>query len=176
MLSRGRTSVVSAAGVLVVLAAVGFTLGRSPHETVVARVETVSAPAAPSAPAPAPADEGPAVDPTSYDLAALPSVDVFSVLPELPLDPAPDLPPTQVLVTPTGEAAPVFAEPGSPPVARLASEQVHDGTTVPVVEQHEHWLRVLLPGRQGYPSAGSPVRRQDGSVPPTSPRRPTRSS
>ncbi|PZR52327.1 murein L,D-transpeptidase [Xylanimonas oleitrophica] len=105
---------------------------------------------------PAPGAREPAVDGTRYDLAALPVVDVFAVRPELPVDDDPGGDLTGLVAHPSGAAAPVFAEPGTAPVARLPRTLQFGGTTVPVVVQHEHWLRVLLPGRQAPPSSGDP--------------------
>jgi hypothetical protein len=107
-------------------------------------------------PEPAPRDTGPTRDEVTYDVAALPIVDVFAIRPDLPVDDDPDGEFTGVSAHPRGEGAPVFPEPGSPPVAHLPPELQFGGTTVPVVEHHEHWLRVLLPGRQAPPSTGDP--------------------
>jgi hypothetical protein len=41
-------------------------------------------------------------------------------------------------------------------VAHLPRTQQFEGTVVPVVEQQEHWVRVLLTGRQAVPSQGDP--------------------
>ena len=55
-----------------------------------------------------------------------------------------------------GEGAPVFADPTGQPVAYLARDYVYDGTTVPIVERQENWVKVLLTGRQSIPSQGNP--------------------
>jgi hypothetical protein len=64
----------------------------------------------------------------------------------------------------TGEAVravadriPVFADPTAEPVAFLPRDYQFDGTTVPVVERQDHWVRVLLTGRAAMPSAGNPA-------------------
>ena len=144
-------------GVVVLLAGgLVIALHESPAEsapTTSAPVPTEEAPSVPAAPAPA-APAGPVVDGTVHDLTGLPPVDVFAIVPELSIEPATDVPPGPEVVTPVSAAVPVFGAPGSAPVAQLLAQQVHDGTTVPVVEQSEHWLRVLLPARAGYPSEG----------------------
>ncbi|MBI9114622.1 L,D-transpeptidase family protein [Sanguibacter suaedae] len=141
----------------VIVAAVvwGVTRGASgPQEPEAAPPSPAPSPSASVEPSPStPPDEGPAADPAVYDLAPLPVVDVYAVLPALPLDSDPQAP-TLGAVTPAGVSAPVFSEPGSPPVAQLPAQQQHDGTVVPVIEQHEHWARVLLPARSGLPSEG----------------------
>src|SRR5690606_29645754 len=53
--------------------------------------------------------------------------------------------------------APIFAEPGGEPVAVLPREQQFDGVVVPLVQQEEHWIKVLLTGRQGVPPEGAPA-------------------
>lgn len=89
-----------------------------------------------------------------YDLSALPAADVFGVHPELPVDDHPFGESTGLVAQPAGEAAPVFADPREDPVAMLPQTQEFDGTIVPVVERQQHWLRVLLTGRQSVPPEG----------------------
>ncbi|NYF16356.1 hypothetical protein HDC37_001170 [Microbacterium sp. AK009] len=118
-------------------------------------VVTPSATPTPEA-TPAPAPAGFAANTAAYDLASLPQADVFAVLPQLPVDSDPASAPTGEVVTAVGAGAPVFADPTGDPVAVLPAEYVYGGTTVPVVERQEHWVRVLLTGRQATPSTGNP--------------------
>ena len=136
-----------------------------------------------SAPSPRPTIESPSPTPTptptptgypantnAYDVSVLPQVNVFAVLPALPIDPAPTAAFTGEQVRSIDWAAPVFADPLGEPVAYLSRDYVYDGTTVPVVARDANWLQVLLPGRQAIPSAGNPaqiagwVRAQDVEV------------
>ncbi|GAA1958125.1 L,D-transpeptidase [Microbacterium aquimaris] len=112
----------------------------------------------PPAPAPSttPTSSGPAADTTTYDLAGLPEITVFAVVPELPVDDDPFGDVTGVAARSAGAAAPVFAEPGAPPVAALPRDYVYDGTVVPVIERYDAWVKVMLVGRQAYPSSGDP--------------------
>jgi hypothetical protein len=115
-----------------------------PSPTVTARPSAVAAP-----PVAAPAENT-----ASYDLSALPQITVFAVNPGLAVDtnPTDDLADERVRAIDVG--APVFAEPTGDPLAYLPRDFEFDGTTVPVVERSEHWIKVLLPGRQAVPSAG----------------------
>ena len=92
-----------------------------------------------------------------YDLAALPQVNVFAVLPALPLDDDAFGAFEGELARALGNGAPVFADPTGQPVGYLAQEYQHDGTTVPIVEKQEYWVKVLLAGRQAVPSQGNPA-------------------
>lgn len=111
-------------------------------------------PVATARPSPTPTPTGPPPDTTAYDLADLLSAQVFSVNPAVPLDDAPDAATTGLVAQAKG-AAPVFAEPGGEPVAVLPREQQHGGVVVPIVAREEHWVQVLLAGRQGVPPEGS---------------------
>ena len=154
---RQKTLVTVMAAVVLLAGGLVLVLQDGPAEsaptTTAAPTPTADTPPEPTVPTPA-EPAGPAVDGTVYDLTGLPVVDVFAIVPELSIEPATDRPPGPEVVTPVAAAVPVFAAPGSAPVGRLPAAQVHDGTTVPVVEQSEHWLRVLLPARAGYPSEG----------------------
>ncbi|WP_322409345.1 L,D-transpeptidase [Microbacterium invictum] len=163
--NTGRTSsrswIAVAIGVVVLVA--GFTgawLLRPDAAPVAAPAPTptVVTPSATPTPVatPAPAPVGFAANTASYDLGALPQVDVFAVIPSLPVDPDPASAPTGEVVTAAGAGAPVFSDPTGDPVAVLPAEYVYGGTTVPVVERQEHWVRVLLTGRQATPSTGNP--------------------
>lgn len=125
--------------------------------------ETSEPPAADPAEGPAgegvevesPAVEGPAVDTAAYDVAGLSLLDVWEVMPELAVDDDPHAPLTGYTAQPLDAGAPVFVAPGEEPIAFLPRDHVYGGTIVPVVEQYEHWLKVLLPGRQGVPPEGN---------------------
>ena len=104
---------------------------------------------------PTPTPIGPAADTTAYDLAGLPEITVFAIVPELPVDDDPFGGLTGVAARAKGAAAPVFAEPGRAPVASLPRESYYDGTAVPVIEQYDAWVEVMLVGRQSYPSGGN---------------------
>lgn len=93
----------------------------------------------------------------SYDLTALPPVTVFTVLSALPVDDQPFGSFTGEQAISLGAGAPVFADPAGEPVAYLPREFAFDGTTVPVVEKQDHWVHVLLTGRQAVPSLGNPA-------------------
>lgn len=107
-------------------------------------------------PTPSPTPTGFPADEESYDLSALPAAEVFAVIPELPVDADPDAPFTGETARPASESIPVWADPNGEPVAQLPREQRYGGTTVPIVERQEHWVRVLLTGRQAIPSEGDP--------------------
>ncbi|KAA9087206.1 L,D-transpeptidase [Microbacterium radiodurans] len=120
---------------------------------VVAESDPASATATETASAPAPTAPHPADD-TPYDLASLPLIDVRSVNPAVPVDDDPTGVLSSSLARPLGSGAPVFAEPGGTPVGHLPRTHHYGGTTVPVVTAEEHWVKVLLPGRQGVPPQG----------------------
>lgn len=107
-------------------------------------------------PTPTPEPTGAPENTESYDLSALPEVNVFAVVPELPVDDAPEAAFTGETVRAAADAVPVWADPLGEPVAWLAQEYRYGGTTVPVIERQDHWVRVLLTGRQAMPSAGDP--------------------
>lgn len=137
---------------------------------------TPTAPAAPTTASPTPsATPTPSSRPantTAYDPTTLPQVDVFAVIPALPVDDDPFGALTGEGARPLPAGAPVFADPDGEPVAFLPRDLQFDGTTVPVIERDEHWLRVLLVGRQAVPSQGDPaqvtgwLRAQDVEVTP----------
>lgn len=125
----------------------------APAPTVTVTPTPVSTPT----PTPTPTPTGPAENTTEYDLQALPEVNVFAVIDALPVDDDPYGAFTGDAVTAVGASAPVFADPTGEPVAALPRDYAYDGTTVPVIEQHEHWARVLLTGRSARPSEGDPA-------------------
>lgn len=116
---------------------------------------TVSAtPAASAEPTVAPPPPIPA-DTTVYDPSTLAPLDVFAVNPGLVLDDDPFGALTGESARPRAAGAPVFAGPSGQPIAFLPRDLTFDGTTMPVIQREENWVRVLLVGRQAYPSQGS---------------------
>lgn len=109
---------------------------------------------------------------TAYGLDPLPTSEVFSVNPAVAVDDQPYAAFTGEAATPRDWAAPVFADPLGQPVSKVLREYVFGGTTVPVVERQENWVKVLLAGRQAVPSQGNPaqvtgwVRAQDVELTP----------
>lgn len=108
-------------------------------------------------PAPSPTPIGFPADTAVYSVAELPQVDVYAVIPALPVDSAPFGAFTGELVRAAAERVPVWPDPTAEPVAALPRDHMFDGTTVPVVERQEHWVRVLLTGRSSTPSLGNPA-------------------
>ena len=51
----------------------------------------------------------------------------------------------------------MFADPTGQPVAFLPRDLQFDGTTAPIIQREQNWVRVLLVGRQAYPSQGNPA-------------------
>nr|WP_246286050.1 L,D-transpeptidase [Microbacterium pseudoresistens] len=92
-----------------------------------------------------------------YDVSTLPQVDVFAVIPALPVDIAPEAPFAGFTAHAAAPAIPVWADPLGDPVAALPAEYTFDGTTVAVIENQDDWVHVLLTGRQALPSEGSPA-------------------
>ena len=115
------------------------------------------APTATPRPTPTPTPQGFAPNTAAYDLGALPQINVFSVIPGLPVDDAPFAAALPERAVPLGVGAPVWADPTGEPVGYLPREFPYGGTMVPVVQRQEHWIKVLLTGRQAIPSAGSPA-------------------
>lgn len=95
-----------------------------------------------------------AADDAVHALAGLPLLDVTSIVPGLPVDDDPTGALSGEVAQPLEAGAPVFAAPGQPPVAYLPREHHYGGTSVPVIVAEEHWVKVLLPGRQGVPPEG----------------------
>jgi hypothetical protein len=139
--------------------------GPSPAPT--SRV-TTPAPTPTAAPTPPPIPANTAV----YDPASLPQIDVFAVNPGLPVDDDPFGALTGEDARPLAAGAPVFADPAGEPVAYLPHDLQFDGTTAPIIQREEHWVRVLLVGRQAVPSQGNPaqvtgwLRAQDVEITP----------
>lgn len=105
---------------------------------------------------PSPTPEGPAANAGEFDAEDYPVANVFGIHPDLPVDDAPDEKTLGLSAAPaSGDGAPVFADPeDDEPVAWLSQEERYGGTVVPVVEQHDAWVRVLLVGRQALPGQG----------------------
>ena len=153
---RGVWISASAAVIVVVLVVVAIVMWTrqgvltaaepEPTETVAAETPT---------PTPTPTIEGPAPNDEEYEAGDLPLAEVFMINPELPVDDAPEEKTLGISATPaSGEGAPVFADPEGEPVAWLPQEDRYGGTTVPVIEQHDAWVRVMLVGRQSLPGSG----------------------
>lgn len=119
-----------------------------------------SSPTAATTPAPTPTKSptptGYPANTATYDLGPLPQVNVFTVLESLPVDDDRFAQPTAETARPLTAGAPVWADPMGAPIAYLPRDYTHGGTTVPVVEKQDHWVKVLLVGRQAYPSLGDP--------------------
>ena len=121
---------------------------------------------------PSPTPEPLAANTTAYDPSTLPQVDVFSVIAGLPVDDDPFGALTGEDARPVAAGAPVFADPTGEPVALLPRDLQFDGTTVPIIQREQNWVRVLLVGRQAYPSQGNPaqvtgwLRAQDVEITP----------
>lgn len=107
-------------------------------------------------PAPTPTADGYPANTATYDVTTLPQVNVFAVIPALPVDDDPFTMPTGENAVARGVGAPVWADPAGEPVAYVPREFPYGGTVLPVVEKQAHWVKVLLTGRQAVPSAGDP--------------------
>jgi hypothetical protein len=153
---RRRLLVIGAivVGIVLVGGSVALALRMTAPEAPAAASTPEPMPSVRVTPAPSPTPTGPPANTTAYDLSGLPAVDVFAVIPELPLDSAPTAPATGLVATPASSQIPVFADPTAAPVATLAARQTYDGTVVPVVEKYADWVKVLLVGRDSVPSAG----------------------
>lgn len=147
------TALAALAGVVLVVAVI---VEGTNAEAVAGTDRRVSAVvAAPSASAPAvPAVVGAPANTTTYDMGALPQIDVWSITPALPVDDDPFGALTGELAQPLA-AAPIFADPAGEPVGQLPREATYGGTIVPVIVHDTHWVKVLLAGRQGTPPDGN---------------------
>jgi L,D-transpeptidase catalytic domain len=123
-------------------------------------------------PTPTPTPTAAAVNTAVYDPSSLPQVDVFAVIPGLPVDDNPYGALTGERARPLAAGAPVFADPTGQPVAFLPRDLQFDGSTAPIIQREQNWVRVLLVGRQANPSQGSPaqvtgwLRAQDVEITP----------
>lgn len=107
-------------------------------------------------PTPTPMPAGFAANTAAYDVTTLPQVNVFAVIPALSVDAEPFGAVTGEVARPLGIGAPVWADPDGEPVAYLPREFPFDGTTAPILERQDHWVHVLLVGRQAVPTQGDP--------------------
>ncbi|MFD4959843.1 L,D-transpeptidase [Microbacterium sp. NPDC058389] len=108
-------------------------------------------------PGPTPTADGYPANTTGYDVTTMPQVNVFAVIPALPVDDEPFTMPTGESAVARGIGAPVWADPTGEPVAYVPHEFPYGGTVLPVVEKQAHWVKVLLTGRQAVPSQGDPA-------------------
>lgn len=150
--------IIGAVVVLALIAGLWWAFGRqtSPTADASASPTVVASPSATPSATPTPTPTGFPANTASYDLAGLPRVDVFAVIPALKPDDKPDGGFTGEQARASGVGAPVFADPAGEPVAYLPHEYTYGGTAVPIVERQEHWVKVLLSGRSAMPSAGDP--------------------
>lgn len=153
-LSRRRTVAIALVAVAAVAAVVAVTVGVGLSQQSPTPTTTETAAEATPTPTPTPTPTGPAADTTVYDLSGLPTADVFAVNPALPVDDDPSGGSTGYVATPASDVIPVFASPGTAPVAALPSSLTYGGTTLPVIERDDNWVRVLISGRQGTPPDG----------------------
>ena len=141
---------------LVVAGVVTAALLASPDAPSAAAPSPTSTPTATPAPTPTPTPTptGFPANTAQYDVTQLPQVNVFAVIPQLPLDDDPFTNATGETALALGIGAPVWADPTAEPVAYVPREFPYDGTTLPIVERQDHWVKVLLTGRQAVPSKG----------------------
>ena len=161
---------------IILAAGVSAVLILRPSATQASPVPTPTAASTPTptpTPTPAPTPTGFAANTASYDVTTLPQINVFAVIPALPVDDAAFTTPLPTHAVARGIGAPVWADPTAQPVAYLPHEYPYDGTSVPVVEEQESWVKVLLTGRQAVPSQGNPaqttgwMRKSDVDLAPT---------
>lgn len=149
-LTRGQAILAAVAVVAgVAVAATGIVLGNQPEPVEPPRI--VAAPEPSVAPV---EDPGFAANTEVYALAALPTVNVFSLARSLPVDDNPGGDVLDLFATPHDPGAPLFADPTGAPVGTFAAQFQYDGTTVPVIEKQANWVRVMVSGRAGLPSEG----------------------
>jgi hypothetical protein len=159
---RGRwVWVVGALAAVLVVAGIGITLtaGRqgpaaSIHSPTPTHTETPPPEPTPT-PTPTPTAEGFPANTGAYDVTTLPQVNVFAVIPALPVDDDLFGMPLAETAVARGVGAPVWADPTGEPVAYVPHDYPYGGTAMPVVEKQAHWVKVLLTGRQAVPSQGN---------------------
>ncbi|WP_435527185.1 L,D-transpeptidase [Microbacterium aurantiacum] len=137
------------------LAVSGLTAGPDAGPTSAPMPTAAATPSPVPAPTPTPTITEFPANTVAYDPAGLAQVDVFAVNAGLPVDDDPYAVPSEAIATPRAAGAPVFADPTAEPIGFLPATLPFDGTSVPVVERQEHWLKVLLVGRQSVPSQGN---------------------
>lgn len=148
----GATAIVLGAVAVILAVVLAVLLWPKPDPAPVAAPTHTAAPA--PTPTPTPTPTGFPANTVVYDTAALPQADVFAVIPALPVDTAPDAPFAGFTAHANASEIPVWADPLGEPVASLPAQYTFDGTTVAVIEKQEHWVHVLLTGRQSLPSGG----------------------
>jgi len=152
---------VGALAAVLVVAGIGVALAnRQPEPAASTPTGTrMSAPTAGHTPTPSasPTVDGYPANTASYDVTTLPQVNVFAVIPALPVDDDPFTMPLAESAVARGIGAPVWADPAGEPVAYVPHEFPYGGTVLPVVEKQAHWVKVLLTGRQAMPSQGDPA-------------------
>lgn len=129
----------------------------APRSTATATASATPSPTAAATPTALATPEPIAANTASYDPSTLPQVDVFSVIAGLPVDDDPYGALSGEAARPLAAGAPVFAHPTGQPVAFLPRDLQFDGSTAPIIQREQNWVRVLLVGRQAYPSQGSPA-------------------
>ena len=150
--------VVGALAAVLVVAGIGVALANgqpgpaasTPSATPLPSVSALRTPT----PGPTPTADAYPANTTGYDVTTLPQVNVFAVIPALPVDDDPFAAPTGETAVARGIGAPVWADPAGQPVAYVPHDFPYGGTVLPVVEKQAHWVKVLLTGRQAVPSQG----------------------
>lgn len=153
----GAATLTIAVGVALAVSGLTAAPDAAPAPSPTSTAVTTPSPAPTSTPTPTPTVAEFPANTVVYDPAGLAQVDVFAVNAGLPIDDDPYAVPSEAIATPRAAGAPVFADPMGEPIGFLPATLPFDGTSVPVVEQQEHWLKVLLVGRQAVPSQGNPA-------------------
>lgn len=152
----GAAAVVTIAGLmgwaLTPVAALATHADRPARPAAVVERADAAAPADPAPPAPTAAAPP---NTRAYDTTALPLIDVRSATPGIPVDDDPMGELSGRVAQPLAAGAPIFADPAGEPLGYLPRHHHYGGTTVPVITAQAHWVKVLLPGRQGVPPDGN---------------------
>ncbi|MET2012884.1 L,D-transpeptidase [Microbacterium chocolatum] len=151
----GAATLTIAVGVALAVSGLTAAPDAAPAPSPTSTAVTTPSPAPTSTPTPTPTVAEFPANTVAYDPAGLAQVDVFAVNAGLPIDDDPYAVPSEAIATPRAAGAPVFADPTAEPIGFLPATLPFDGTSVPVVERQEHWLKVLLVGRQAVPSQGN---------------------
>lgn len=149
---------VGALAAMLVVAGIGITVMTRQPEPAASAPTPSAVPTETSAPTPTPTPtpDGFPANTAGYDITTLPQVNVFAVIPALPVDDDPFTQPSGETAVARGIGAPVWADPTEEPVAYVPHDYPYGGTVLPVVEKQAHWVKVLLTGRQTIPSQGDP--------------------
>ncbi|WP_221584436.1 L,D-transpeptidase [Microbacterium sp. G2-8] len=152
-----RGGVIAVVAVLAVVA-VGAILAASLWSTGDPSADPTPSPSGTATPSPtaSPTPAGPPPDGREHTVGDLPAVNVHAVIGELPVDDAPQERTLGITARPADGGAPVYADPAGDPVAWMHREETYHGTSVPVIEKHDHWVKVLLVGRQARAGDGDP--------------------